>query len=333
MRRREFISLLGGLATIPLVAAGGAKSSAAVPAPGVSGGLNNLTTWPDEPGFRPTYTAADKTLRWVGPIGGGPSTANDVAQAQVLIQRSGGWTIDNNVVAMLPTEMIDGVLHRVLQNYYIPGAVYVDIGSTNICVRRNRIDRPGSLWYCLQFAKAGHVIVEDNEISNGGFATGANPAIGGNATIVRRNHLHNCSPGCSVPNNGLIVDNYIHNLANAAGSRQAHYDGITSFGGGNGTRIEHNTISNQNGQTDCIILQSGGAIDNITITNNRLLGSAPFGYCLQIEQKGGPGPSNIHVTNNRLAGPGNYHGRGGGVGIVEWSGNVHDADGSPYPRY
>jgi hypothetical protein len=98
--------------------------------------------------------------------------------------------------------------------------------------------------------------------------------------------------------------------------------------------IQHNTVLNPNGQTDCIALfqdNAPPAIANKTITNNLLAGG---GYCIYGGQSGteyaGLPATDIVVTNNKISTM--YYANGGAFGPAtafspgnsgnKWSGNV-----------
>ena len=105
----------------------------------------------------------------------------------------------------------------------------------------------------------------------------------------------------------VVVENsYIHDL-NAASS--SHYDGIY-YGGGSGANfslhIQNNTIINSNDQTSAIFIENYfGAVNNVTVNNNLLVGGGYTVYLVSNTQSNGGGGqggpvSNVSYTNNDL---------------------------------
>lgn len=132
---------------------------------------------------------------------------------------------------------------------------------------------------------------------------------------------------------GQLLDNYIHDLVCNA-TYGDHVNGIIVSGGTTPLLMQHNTILNSIGQTDCISLfqdNAPPAIANKTINNNVLAGG---GYCLYGGQSGseyaGLPATNIVMTNNQVSTM--YFPNGGAYGPVayftpgnsgnSWSGNV-----------
>ena len=132
---------------------------------------------------------------------------------------------------------------------------------------------------------------------------------------------------------GQLLDNYIHDLV-ANATYGDHVNGINVSGGTSPLLMQHNTILNPIGQTDCIALfqdNSPPAIANKTINNNMLAGG---GYCIYGGQSGsqyaGLPATNIVISNNQVSTM--YFANGGAYGPVvyfvpgnsgnSWSGNV-----------
>jgi hypothetical protein len=132
---------------------------------------------------------------------------------------------------------------------------------------------------------------------------------------------------------GNLLDNYIHDLVDNV-TYGDHVNGVNVSSGTTTMLIQHNTVLNPNGQTDCIALfqdNAPPAIANKTITNNLLAGG---GYCIYGGQSGteyaGLPATDIVVTNNKISTM--YYANGGAFGPAtafspgnsgnKWSGNV-----------
>jgi hypothetical protein len=151
-------------------------------------------------------------------------------------------------------------------------------------------------------------------------------------TLVQACNLYWTSTGIQVYA-GKLLDNYIHDLV-ANVTYGDHVNGINISGGTTPLLMQHNTILNPHGQTDCIALfqdNAPPAIANKTINNNLLAGG---GYCIYGGQSGseyaGLPATNIVITGNQVSTM--YFPKGGAYGPVayftpgnsgnKWSGNA-----------
>jgi hypothetical protein len=102
---------------------------------------------------------------------------------------------------------------------------------------------------------------------------------GGNSSIIGCD-IHSMVIGIGVWGTLNISDNYIHDLADASSDPAArHFDGINLFQGGNGTVIDHNTISMPEGDggTAAVFIKTEfGNIDDVTVSNNLMYGNASY---------------------------------------------------------
>ena len=203
------------------------------------------------------------------------------------------------------------------------------------------IQQAGSGNFPVQIRHASNITIEDNNIH--GSAQGSSSVcdngirdIYGDSEnlVVEDNNIWYCGSGLNnIDNGGLIEQNYIHDLANPAGSY--HVNGIQfEAGSGKLMTVRDNTILNPDGQTDAIILSNdgGGTESNRLIDHNLLAGGGyPF------YGAGGPSlmASNITFTNNHFSriiwpnsgqwGPDTYWNLGSGD---VWTGNVWDDTGA-----
>ena len=106
------------------------------------------------------------------------------------------------------------------------------------------------------------VTIKNCEVYGGGLS-GVNNAgslgiyIKGGGVTVENCNIHGSCNGISLLGGpATIINNYIHDISASGGGN--HYNGIQYNGGGSGgvIDIEHNTIINQNIQTDAIMLDN-----------------------------------------------------------------------------
>jgi hypothetical protein len=138
-------------------------------------------------------------------------------------------------------------------------------------------------------------IVQNCEIDNQG---AGGQGIAGQGRFIA-NNIHDCADGIDVRgDNTVIQDNYIHNMR---GTPDSHLDGIQADGGFANLTIQHNTVINEQGQTSALMLDNyWGPIDNVTISNNFLVGGDYAVYINEVakgQKPGGP-VTNVIFTNN-----------------------------------
>jgi hypothetical protein len=221
----------------------------------------------------------------------------------------------------------------VVENKIITGNLNID--ADNVTVRNVRILEDGESWG-IGLLHTRNTTIENCEItpSSSRLVVGIKDVYGdAHGTTVRRCEIVRTTTGIQT-HEGLIEDNYIHDMAYQDGD---HLNGTTSNGSTEPLTIRHNTIFNQEGQTDAISLfQDFGLEANRTITDNLLAGG---GYTIY----GGEGTHgttyNIVITNNRIART--FYPQGGYWGPVAdfelrgsgnvFRGNTWDDTGSTIP--
>lgn len=183
----------------------------------------------------------------------------------------------------------------------------VQISANNVTLKNCKIVG-GGFWVVSVDGGCSGVTIQDCEIDGQNGSADSLLYIGNTGTQgptnglqILRCNIHGGANGMSIGYGPLLFkDNYIHNLAGAAGS---HINGIQYNGGANyvGTiDIEHNHIENANNNTDCLMIDAFyGPIKNVTINNNLLRGGGDYTvYCTN--GTGSFTSSGIVVTNNVL---------------------------------
>ncbi len=182
----------------------------------------------------------------------------------------------------------------VIEGLNITGSVV--ISAPNVTLKHCKVTSAGHNVVLIKPGITG-VVVENCEISNQG---AGGQGIAGQGTFLS-NNIHDCADGIDVRgDNTLIQDNFIHSMR---GTADSHFDGIQADGGFSNLRIEHNTVINEQGQTSAIMLDNyWGPIDNVTITNNLLIGGGYTVYLNEVAkgQPGGGPMTNVTLTNNRI---------------------------------
>ena len=169
----------------------------------------------------------------------------------------------------------------VIENIIIDGTL--TIAADNVTIR-NCIIRNFDNWGILS-DNADNTRVEYCDIDGTGSTRTSGLGIGGgtNSAIIGCD-IHGMVIGIQLFGRAEVKDNYIHDLADTSSNPDArHFDGITLFGGQNGSVIEHNTISMPTGAggTAAVFIKTEfGAIDDIQVRNN-LMYRRPFvhGLC------------------------------------------------------
>jgi hypothetical protein len=215
----------------------------------------------------------------------------------------------------------------------------VDVAGSNVTLKNVKIKTPATGWFGVALRHTSNVTIQNADISgtntgNGRMLAGIKDIYGDSSgTRVLSSNIYYVSTGVQM-DEGLIQDSYIHDLGFIAGD---HLNGTTSNGAdGKLLTIQHNTVFNQNSQTDAISLfEDFGRQYNRVINNNLVAGG---GYTIYGGQNaGGAAVSDIRITNNRISklyypggGYWGYHGTNenyGSNGNV-WSGNVWDDTGA-----
>jgi Bacterial Ig-like domain len=207
----------------------------------------------------------------------------------------------------------------VISGLDIHGAVVIN--AANVTVMNCKITCSPSETVSVVYVTAAGAgaTVQDCEL-NGVGAPGVKGIIGYGTFL--RNDIHDSEDGIFVDNgNGtLIQDNYIHDLrSNWSGP---HYDGIQIEGGVSNIVVRHNTVINSHDDTSAVMIDNNfGAISNVTVDNNLLVGG---GYTIYVDGQFNSSPvTGVSITNNHMG--------SGSAGVTNfnrtspiYSGNVND---------
>src|SRR6185437_2443588 len=213
----------------------------------------------------------------------------------------------------------------------------VDIHASNVRLENCiiRVSAPNSNWVVSVLGGLTGIVIKNCEMIGPGSSATTQTAgiyiIGDSQVTINSTNIHEVGHGIDVSGGPVVVENsYIHDL-NAASS--SHYDGIY-YGGGAGAnfslQIQNNSIINQNGQTSAIFTENYfGAINNVSVSNNLLVGGGYTVYLVSNTQSNGGGGqggpvSNVSYTNNDLgSGQFGYTAFEGPFNPV-YTGNVND---------
>ena len=215
-----------------------------------------------------------------------PNATNTGVPAGTTLTPSGSLTITT------PGTVISGL--------NITGVV--TIKASNVTLENCKITSASFFAIVAQAGVTG-VVIKNCEIDGGGLS---NPNTGtygvyieGGGVTVSNCNIHGVGSGVTI-NGGpaLIENNYIHDLNAGPGT---HYNGIQYNGGGTAglIDIEHNTIINQNNQTDAVMIDNQfGPVNGVTVNNNLLVGGD---YTVYDDDHFNSNPSaNVSITTNHL---------------------------------
>lgn len=256
-----------------------------------SSGLTNCVSLPSRCGYPDatnTGVPAGRTLRRV------PQE----------VQSGPGWVWDSR-------GWLQASSGAVVSDVIVSGSI--NVGGSNITVKNTRVLVGGETWG-IGLQHATNAVISDNEIGIAGgsprLLVGIKDVYGdATGTQVLRNDIVNTSTGVQT-HEGLIADNYIHDMGYASGD---HINGTTSNGSTRALTIRHNTVFNQYGQTDAISLfQDFGIEANRLITDNFVAGGGYTIYGGDNRRFGRT--SNIRITNNRFSNV--FFPRGGSYGPI-----------------
>jgi hypothetical protein len=302
-------------AMIALTAAGlGAVSVLAYSVAASASTLTNCAASPATCGF-PTAAST------------GPPAGTALKTVPGQVSSGPGWKF----VAATSTVEVTGD-NAVLSGLYIP--YNLDINSaSHVTITGDQVVTGGNWGVSLRHT-AG-VTIENTTISGQNATTGrVNYAIDdiyGDSTgmVIKNNDISDWRIGVNVTS-GNVTGNYIHHPGYLTGD---HTDGIFDNGGSAQLTISGNTILNNLGQTDAILLDvpAGETVSNKTITGNLLAGGS---YTIYLGGSTATSSSNILVQNNRFGQQ--YYPKSGQFGPATqysattgnaWSGNVWDSTG------
>lgn len=209
--------------------------SGKIPAAVAAGGYDNLNNWPSAVN-RPTNTS---TMSWIGPVGGGASTANDVSQSRVL-------TPSGTVTSSADGQIIEGLDITGRLNVFNPSCLV-----RQCRIRINAGTALGDFGNALNVDGAGSVIEDcvigatvidhQNGISMGWTAVDTDPRV-----ILRRCHIFGFDNFIVSGSNFDVIDCWFHQATYPAGdSDMMELYGNPPTGHSDGVVIRHNTFDGQ----------------------------------------------------------------------------------------
>jgi len=244
-----------------------------------------------------------------------------------------GWTYDPR--GWIQVDGVGAVLDGIESTHS------VEVYGNNVTIKNSKITITGDGWavgarHALNLTVDHTVMTSPVQFGAGRMLVAVKDIYGDATVTTTADDISHASTGVQI-DVGLIQDTYIHDAGFAAGD---HTNGTTSGGGQTGLlKIAHNTIFNQEDQTDAVSLfQDFGIQTNRVIDNNLLAGG---GYTIYGGANVGKESTatNIKITNNRISRI--YYPNGGSYGYLAayvsgqgntFTGNVWDADSSPIPN-
>jgi hypothetical protein len=180
-----------------------------------------------------------------------PDSSNTGAKG-TLTKQTGDVTITTNGTTLADVEI----------------AGQVTVRADNVTLRNVKVN---SLAYWGVYNYGLNLTIVDSTLIAG---AGSQASLAGDNITATRVDIYGAGDGAKLGSNSTLVDSYIHDLGGAA--QGAHNDGIELTGALN-TRVEHNSILNQNSQTSALMLSEyyGTGTANVVVKNN-LLGGGGF---------------------------------------------------------
>lgn len=244
-------------------------------------GYDNLVNWPSVLN-RPTLSG--NTLSWIGPVGGGPSTANDIAQSRVLTP-SGAVSSSSN------GQIIEGL--KITSN----GAIALNITHTGVKVRQCAVI--GGAF--IQSVGNNDTILEDC-LSD---ATGSNQSSGliKFRTILRCNVFkfeNNITTSGTNLTNATLEDNWLHGAVGPDADLIELYSANTVL-------VRHNSFDGTDSTAGLLnaglnMTDQDGTVINITVDNNAYINLPHTQICDDGSKSGGT--VSFGATNNGYFNPG-----------------------------
>jgi Right handed beta helix region len=184
----------------------------------------------------------------------------------------------------------------VIENKIINGTLTV--AADNVTIKNCIIQNFGN--FGILSDNADNTRVEYCDIDGTGSTRTSGLGIGGgtNSAIIGCD-IRDVVIGVQLFGRCEVRDNYIHNLDDTSSNpADRHFDGITLFGGQNGSVIEHNTISMPTGDggTAAVFIKTEfGAIDGVLVKGNLMYGNPS--YTIYVESTTRP-ITNVTLQDN-----------------------------------
>lgn len=244
-------------------------------------GYNNLLNWPSVAN-RPALVG--NTLSWIGPLGGGPSTANDVLQSRVLTN-SGAVSSSSN------GQVIQGL--KITSN----GAIALNITHTGVTVKQCAII--GGAF--IQSVGNDDTVMEDCYSD----ATGSSQSSGLiKFRVIRRCNVlkfeNNITTSGTVLTNATIIDNWLHAAVGPDADLIELYSADTVL-------VQHNSFDGTDNTAGLLnaglnMTDQDGTVINITVENNAYINLPHTQICDDGSKAGGT--VTFSATNNGFFNPG-----------------------------
>ena len=184
------------------------------------------------------------------------------------------------------------------------GAVTID--CSNVTLENCHVEMKSSDWIGVYVAGGlSNVVVQNCEVAGAGAnstqvgASGIS-VFGDSQVSIYNNNIHDVGNGFGVAGGQVVIENnYVHNFAAAPGT---HINGMETNGGEGADfslLMKDNSIINNAGQCDAIMIDNSiGSVSNITVTNNLLVGGD---YTVYVDGHFTSDPiTNINISNNDL---------------------------------
>ena len=184
------------------------------------------------------------------------------------------------------------------------GAVTID--CSNVTLENCHVEMKSSDWIGVYVAGGlSNVVVQNCEVAGAGAnstqvgASGIS-VFGDSQVSIYNNNIHDVGNGFGVAGGQVVIENnYVHNFAAAPGT---HINGMETNGGEGADfslLMKDNSIINNAGQCDAIMIDNSiGSVSNITVTNNLLVGGD---YAVYVDGHFTSAPiTNINISNNHL---------------------------------
>ena len=184
------------------------------------------------------------------------------------------------------------------------GAVTID--CSNVTLENCHVEMKSSDWIGVYVAGGlSNVVVQNCEVAGAGAnstqvgASGIS-VFGDSQVSIYNNNIHDVGNGFGVAGGQVVIENnYVHNFAAAPGT---HINGMETNGGEGADfslLMKDNSIINNAGQCDAIMIDNSiGSVSNITVTNNLLVGGD---YTVYVDGHFTSAPiTNINISNNHL---------------------------------